>query len=67
MAQGLKIDGIGVVTWTFRNADGSELTIRSQCYYVPNAKVRLLSPQRLFNKAKGVTGKFEGGEESLNL
>ena len=67
MAQGLKIEGVGPVTWTFRNSDGSELMIRSQCYYVPEAKVRLLSPQRLFNKAKGVVGKFEGDEETLSL
>ena len=31
MAQGLKIEGVGPVTWTFRNSDGSELMIRSQC------------------------------------
>ena len=30
MAQGLKIEGVGPVTWTFRNTDGSELMIRSQ-------------------------------------
>jgi hypothetical protein len=29
MAQGLKIEGVGPVTWTFRNTDGSELRIRS--------------------------------------
>ena len=67
MAQGLKIEGIGPVTWIFRNADGSELIIRSQCYYVPNAKIRLLSPQRLFNKTKGMSGKFEGDEEAFSL
>ena len=67
MAQGLKIEGIGPVTWTFRNADGSELIIRSQCYYVPNAKVRLLSPQRLFNKKRGMSGKFEGDEDAFSL
>jgi hypothetical protein len=67
MAQGLKIEGIGEATWTFRNKDGSEITIRSQCYYVLNAKVKLLSPQRHFNKARGVSGKFEGNKESFNL
>ena len=67
MAQGLKIEGIGAVTWKFRNTDGSELTICSQCYYVPNAMVRLLSPQRLFNKSKGVSGKFEGDEDPFTL
>ena len=40
--------------------------IRLQCYYVPESKMRLLSPQRLFNKKKGVIGKFEGDEGSLS-
>jgi hypothetical protein len=67
MAQGLQIEGIGSVTWTFRNPDGSEVQIRSNCYYVPGAKVRLLSPQRLFNSARGVGGKFEGNESEFKL
>jgi hypothetical protein len=67
MAQGLKIEGVGPVNWTLTNTDGSELTIRSQCYYVPEAKVRLLSPQRLFNKSKGVTGKYAGDEDTFTL
>ncbi|KAI2499350.1 hypothetical protein MHU86_15132 [Fragilaria crotonensis] len=43
------------------------MKIRSQCYFVPEAKVRLISPQRLFNKSKGVTGKFEGDEDTFTL
>ena len=66
MAQGLKIAGVGPVTWTFHNPYGSKVKIRSQ-YYVPEAKVRLISPQRLFNKIKGVTGKFEGNEDTFTL
>ena len=67
MAQGLQFEGVGPVTWTFRNTDGSELMIQSQCHYVPEAKVHLLNPQRLFNKGKGVTGKFEGDEDYFCL
>lgn len=67
MAQGLKIAGVGPVTWTFRNPDGSEIKIRSQCNYIQEANVRLISPQRLFNKSKGVTGKFEGDEDTFTL
>ena len=52
MANGLKIAGVGPVTWTFSNKDGTEVQIRSQCYYVPQSKMRLISPQRLFNKEK---------------
>jgi hypothetical protein len=67
MAQGLKIEGIGPVTWTFRNDDGSEVQIRSNCYYVPGAQAQLISPQRLFNKNRGVGGRFEGSENDFTL
>jgi hypothetical protein len=67
MASGLKIEGVGPVTWTFRNSDGTELQIRSQCYYVPAATVRLISPQRLFNKNEGIRGTFQGDEDAFSL
>jgi hypothetical protein len=34
------------------------LTIHSKCYYVPDAKARLISPQRLFNSNQGVLGQY---------
>ena len=43
------------------------MSIRSNCYYVPQAKVHLISPHRLFNKAKGVGGSFTGYKDKLNL
>jgi hypothetical protein len=73
MANGLKIEGIGPVTWTFSNKDGTEVQIRSQCNYVrqcnyvPQSKMRLISPQSLFNKEKGVNGWYKGDEESFRL
>jgi hypothetical protein len=67
MAQGLLIEGIGPVTWTFRNNDGSEVKIRSNCYYVPNSKVQLISPRRQFHSARGIRGKFEGNEQAFHL
>ena len=33
------------------------IIITLSCYYVPNARVRLISPQRLFCEKKGVTGR----------
>ena len=48
MANGLRIEGIGTVTWTFANLYGTEVRISGLTYYVPGAKARLLSPQRLF-------------------
>ena len=67
MANGLKIEGIGPVTWTFENADGSEIKVRSQCYYVPSCRARLLSPQRLFNRDKGVGGHYQGDENAFRI
>jgi hypothetical protein len=67
MASGLLIEGIGSVSYTFRNGDGTEVKIRSNCYYVPGAQVRLISPQRLFNSDKGVGGKFVGTEHEFKL
>ena len=64
-ANGLQIEGVGPVTWTFSNDDGSEVAIRSMAYYVPNAKARLLNPQRLFDA--DVQGHYEGDGNSFRL
>ena len=57
LANGLEIKGIGTVHWKFRSKTGV-MTVVSSAYYVPAARARLISPQRLFNAAKGVTGRF---------
>ena len=67
LANGLKIEGIGTVHWKFRTKEGSIMTLISSAYYVPKAKARLLSPQRLFNAKKGVTGRFIVSEDSSTL
>jgi hypothetical protein len=68
MAQGLRIEGIGPVTYTFQNGNEEEVAITSNCFYVPGAKVRLLSPQRLFNlEEHGVSGRYEGDENHFKL
>ena len=67
MANGLRIEGVGPVTWTFANSDGTEVRIRSMAYHVPGAKARLLSPQRLFDPTTGVRGKYEGDHNSFRL
>ena len=67
MANGMKIEGVGPVTWTFSNKDGTEVQICSQCYFVPQSKMRLISPQHLFNKEKGVNGWYKGDEEAFML
>jgi hypothetical protein len=67
MANGINISGIGIIHWTFVASDGNNLVIRSQCYYVPEAKMRLISPQRLFKKAVGITGESVCTEDHCHL
>ena len=67
MANGLRIERIGPVTWTFTNVNATEVCIHSMAYYVPGAKARLLSPQRLFDPCTGVRGKYEGDHKSFRL
>ena len=44
MANGMKIEGVGKIKWSFRTKSGM-ITIHSKCYYVPASKARLISPQ----------------------
>ena len=66
MAGGLTITGIGRVAWSFKTTNGI-LTVHSKCYLVPDAKARLLSPQRLFCAAQGVSGEFSCREDCATL
>jgi hypothetical protein len=34
-ANGTKIEGIGIVAWTFTGRDGTEIQLRLEAYYVP--------------------------------
>ena len=61
MANGI-VEGIGKVKWSFKSCS-DHIVINTQCYYVPSAKVRLISPQRLFNKKAGIEGSFNIYEE----
>ena len=51
------VKGIGNLKWSLQSGSDT-IIIHTQCYYVPSAKVRLISPQRLFNKNDGVEGSF---------
>ena len=46
---------------------GKHIVIHTQCYYVPSSKIRLISPQRLFNKKKGVNSDFTCREDNAIL
>jgi hypothetical protein len=43
-ANGTKIEGIGIVAWTFIGKDGMEVQLFVDAYYVPMPNQRLLSP-----------------------
>jgi hypothetical protein len=66
MARGATVEGIGVVKWKFKTPSGS-MTLSVVCYYVPACSARLLSPQRLFKKSKGIDGSFSIREEHAIL
>jgi hypothetical protein len=51
-----KVLGVGKVRWTIYDDKGFRRDIVTRAYYVPAARVRLLSPQRLFAEQK--SGKF---------
>jgi hypothetical protein len=67
MANDLEIKGICTVAWTSDEADGSDIQLHTQAYWVPNSKARLLIPQKLFNKKKGTFGQYHGDEERFRL
>ena len=67
LAHGLKVEGIGEVSWNFVTSQHESITIITECYYVPEARARLLSPQRLFNSREGVEGSFSCLEEHAIL
>jgi hypothetical protein len=45
-----KIAGVGTVRWTFKDVFGSIKIIETRAYYIPDAGVRLLSPQVYFQE-----------------
>ena len=66
LANGIQIEGIGLVKWSIKSK-AKTVIVSSMCYYVPKANARLISPQRLFNKKKGLTGRFTCMEEHAEL
>jgi Integrase core domain. len=66
MARGAAVEGIGLVKWKFKTSTGA-MILSVTCYYVPACSARLLSPQRLFNKKKGIAGSFSVEEDHATL
>ena len=48
--------GVGIVRWTIRDDGGRRRQIETRAYYVPSARVRLLSPQRYLHEQQ--SGQF---------
>jgi len=67
MADGLEVTGIGKIAWTFEACDDLEILIITDCYYVPNGKARLLSPQRVFNEQQVLSGFYKGDGKLFSL
>ena len=68
MANGLKIEWMGLVTWTYSNGTEDDVVVRGLAYYVSKAKARLLSHQRLFHASTGIQGRgYEGDSQSFRL
>jgi hypothetical protein len=63
----LLIAGTGLVTRSFQTTTGVDLPVKTMAYYVPGAKVRLLSPQRVFDLDSGKGGRYFGNHERFKL
>lgn len=53
------IQGIGWVEWNIVDVFGKCCTIRTRAYYVPQADIRLFSPQSYFREQNGGNGYFD--------
>ena len=67
VANGLCIEGVGSVKWSFNHTDGTEMAIQSSAYYVLNAKAQLLTPQQLFDKPTGINRYDRGDHHPVQL
>ena len=45
-----KVLGVGTVEWTIRDIFGAVRTLKTEAYYVPEANIRLFSPQTYFHE-----------------
>ena len=50
LSSSISIAGIGFVEWTLRDVNGNVATVRTKAYHIPEAEVRLFSPQVYFQE-----------------
>jgi hypothetical protein len=65
LSDGAHVQGEGMVSWTLQDNEGAIKRIKTKALFVPLAKVRLLSPQTLFQEQG--TGSMELTSTSLQL
>lgn len=58
MSNGMIIEGKGKMERIFTTQSAITLTIITLCYYDSDSNARPFSPQRLFSKSNGATGRF---------
>jgi hypothetical protein len=61
----INVVGEGDVEWTVQDIFGTTRKLRSTAYYIPNASVRLFSPQTYFQKLSA--GSFKMDHKGTNL
>jgi hypothetical protein len=80
LANGIRIEGVGHVAWTFLDCQGMLRTLKLPAYYIPPAGIRLLStlslPQEYRNeflhadrtgiRLSGTFGALVGGQRAAN-
>ena len=62
-----KVHGVGKVEWTVRDVFGATRTIKTQAYYVPEATVRLFSPQTYFREQQKGYLRLDHSSTTLEL
>jgi Reverse transcriptase (RNA-dependent DNA polymerase) len=55
LAKGLRVKGVGTVSWTVLDTDGNPRTLRLPAYFVPESPARLLSLPQLLQTYPGET------------
>ena len=59
------VKGKGWVEWRVRDVWGHIVVIKTEAYYVPSAKIRLLSPQKFFQESHAGSAHFEWNKVTL--
>jgi len=67
IAESLRIQGVGTVSWPIRDVFGRTWTITTQVFFVPDADIQLFSPQRLFQEKQSSRCVIDHLKTSLGL